>query len=521
MNDSRELADFASLRGSAAWDRVFVFVAILSGAVASLLVGGASGALRIILATACSGVVVVGAALTVRSVAHRRAILAWGAIASLGALAAVSPGDAGRTALLLLVPVAWLALEEDGGVMSALASVAGAAVVAGSAFGAGASLASIAAQAAMFAIGAFALAGAVAGFIARLRYTTAVQAEALRQQTLLGLIADELYGTLDPDAVLQRATDAATRLIGATGRGSRRAEFVLIEDGMVSVVARSDEDPLNATDEYSYPQSAHPALTSALSGHRVVVFRPRDITDGSLPRIRAEGTGTSAGVAVHIRLEGPVEAVLIVMRRGLVDFTPPELSRLREFASIVELAIANALGHARLAGSITTDEVTALPNHDEFARRVASVPRGVPYAVVVARLDAETGELSTTTLAGLARRAREQMRAGDVLGRTAANEVSALVHHADDASIDSLVKRLAGIAATSGVSVRAGACVGESGAAADLVLAGAAAALDEADAGSQPLHVNRQRGHISGHTPAPATRRRAKTRGRRSGGDTL
>ena len=217
---------------------------------------------------------------------------------------------------------------------------------------------------------------------------------AARQLTLLS----------EPAAIAALGAQLATRIASPLGSEIRRASYLRIEDGMVSVEAQCDEFGLQIVD--SWPLEEHPGLRDAVATRQPVsaALRPEEL--GPVFGAVLAETGITHGAWVPVCPDGVLHGVLALSSRDAA--LPAEcLDRCIALGYFLELALANWAAHQKLEQQATAEERRRIARelHDGLAHELAFIASktrgftGVPPAT-----------LDVRELAGAADRALDEAR---------------------------------------------------------------------------------------------------------------
>ena len=194
----------------------------------------------------------------------------------------------------------------------------------------------------------------------------------LRQEEALNSAARQLSLMVEPQAVTTLGVELAARIASPPGAQVRRAEYLLIEDGIVLVGAQFDESGLEIREKG--PLDEHPLLSKAVRTWKPVVGRldPQDV--GPALRAVLTDTGITHGAWVPVCPDGTLHGVLSIATRGLA--VPPEcVDRCVALGHLMELALSNWAAHQELEQQATIEERRRIARelHDGLAHELAFI----------------------------------------------------------------------------------------------------------------------------------------------------
>jgi signal transduction histidine kinase len=177
---------------------------------------------------------------------------------------------------------------------------------------------------------------------------------------------------VEPQAVTTLGVELAARIASPPGAQVRRAEYLLIEDGIVLVGAQFDESGLEIHEKG--PLDEHPLLSKAVRTWKPVVGRldPQDV--GPALRAVLTDTGITHGAWVPVCPDGTLHGVLSIATRGLA--VPPEcVDRCVALGHLMELALSNWAAHQELEQQATIEERRRIARelHDGLAHELAFI----------------------------------------------------------------------------------------------------------------------------------------------------
>jgi signal transduction histidine kinase len=226
----------------------------------------------------------------------------------------------------------------------------------------------------------------------------------LNQEAAINTAARQLTLLSEPAAIAALGAQLATRIASPLGSEIRRASYLRIEDGMVSVEAQCDEFGLQIVD--SWPLEEHPGLRDAVATRQPVTaaLRPEEL--GPVFGAVLAETGITHGAWIPVCPDGVLHGVLALSSRGAA--LPAEcLDRCIALGYFLELALANWAAHQKLEQQATAEERRRIARelHDGLAHELAFIASktrgftGVPPA-----------SLDVRELAGAADRALDEAR---------------------------------------------------------------------------------------------------------------
>jgi signal transduction histidine kinase len=258
----------------------------------------------------------------------------------------------------------------------------------------------------LFLMGCFAAMVSVAIHALRSRLVDANErtTRLLNQEAAINAAARELALLSEPVAITALGTQLATRIASPLGSEIRRASYLRIEDGWVSVDAQCDDFGLRIVE--SWPLQEHPGLREAVATLQPVAapLRPEEL--GPVFRSVLAETGITHGAWVPVCPDGALHGVLAVSSRGAP--LPAEcLDRCVGLGHILELALANWAAHQKLEQQATAEERRRIARelHDGLAHELAFIASKTRGLVTV-----PPATLDVRELAGAADRALDEAR---------------------------------------------------------------------------------------------------------------
>ena len=197
-------------------------------------------------------------------------------------------------------------------------------------------------------------------------------ARLLRQEEALNAAARQLSMMVDPQEITALGVELAARIASPPGAHVRRAEYLVIEDGMVVVEAQFDESGLEIHEKG--PLDEHPLLARAVRVWKPVVgpLDPEDVGP-ALKAVLSE-SGITHGAWVPVCPDGTLHGVLAIATRGLT--VPPEcVDRCVALGHLMELALSNWAAHQDLEQQATIEERRRIARelHDGLAHELAFI----------------------------------------------------------------------------------------------------------------------------------------------------
>jgi signal transduction histidine kinase len=226
----------------------------------------------------------------------------------------------------------------------------------------------------------------------------------LNQEAAINTAARQLTSLSEPSAITALGTQLATRIASPLGSEIRRASYLRIEDGMVSVDAQYDEFGLHIAE--SWPLEEHPGLRDAVAtGRPVTAPLGPEMLGPVFGAVLAE-SGITHGAWVPVCPDGVLHGVLALSSRGAP--LPAEcVDRCIALGNFLELALANWAAHQKLEQQATAEERRRIARelHDGLAHElafIASKTRGFTAAC--------PATVDVRELAGAADRALDEAR---------------------------------------------------------------------------------------------------------------
>jgi hypothetical protein len=218
----------------------------------------------------------------------------------------------------------------------------------------------------------------------RVRVMLVSRDEAHRRAVALERAAETLTAILQPDDVLEAAVRIAAEIVSPHGMTGRRAQYMRLNGGTITVVVEYDETGQHLPETYAL--SEHPILAE--------VFQTRAATSARLDAERAgplvasyiKKLDVTHGLYLPVIVFGELDGVLSVSLRG--QQLPDDLFELsKALMHVIELALTNANSHKLLEDLASTDELTGLPNRREFNRITQHRPGRFTFVILAMDLD--------------------------------------------------------------------------------------------------------------------------------------
>jgi diguanylate cyclase (GGDEF)-like protein len=270
----------------------------------------------------------------------------------------------------------------------------------------------------------------------RVRVMFVSRDEAHRRAVALERAAETLTAILQPDDVLEAAVRIAAEIVSPHGMTGRRAQYMRLNGGTITVVVEYDETGQHLPETYAL--SEHPILAE--------VFQTRAATSARLDAERAgplvasyiKKLDVTHGLYLPVIVFGELDGVLSVSLRG--QQLPDDLFELsKALMHVIELALTNANSHKLLEDLASTDELTGLPNRREFNRITQHRPGRFSFVILAMDLDGlkqvndtmghAAGDLLLRHVAAVL---QSSLRGGDVVARLGGDEFAAILFHADE-----------------------------------------------------------------------------------------
>jgi len=226
----------------------------------------------------------------------------------------------------------------------------------------------------------------------------------LNQEAAINTAARQLTLLSEPTAIAALGTQLATRIASPLGSEIRRASYLRVEGGMVSVYAQCDTLGLQILERW--PLDEQPGLRDAVATRKPVTasLHPEEL--GPVFRAVLAETGITHGAWVPVCPDGVLHGVLALSSRGAP--LPAEcVDRCIALGYFLELALANWAAHQELEQRATVEERRRIARelHDGLAHElafIASKTRGFAAA--------GPATLDVRELAGAADRALDEAR---------------------------------------------------------------------------------------------------------------
>ncbi|MEO9174115.1 MAG: diguanylate cyclase [Gaiellales bacterium] len=272
----------------------------------------------------------------------------------------------------------------------------------------------------------------------RRRQGERASADAAEQEALRTVAALVASGT-HPRAVFAAAAEHAARVLCGISSSVFRVE----PDGEARLVgfwSRADlpQLQLGALLEIEGPTAAAQVLRTGSSVATLYESGHPGVGSGRMPAI-------ASGASAAIEVDGLLWGVVGVGFADASAFNPTVVPRLKQFASLVSLAVTGSEAREQLASIASTDHLTGLHNQRSFSDRLDEEVRRArryerPLSLVMLDLDrlklvndAHGHEGGNRALAELAERLREICGVGEVLARVGGEEFAWILPETDAA----------------------------------------------------------------------------------------
>jgi len=217
---------------------------------------------------------------------------------------------------------------------------------------------------------------------ARLREKSDALERQLRSQRELVLIAEQIFTTLDPRAVLDQIADLLERLVGFDNIS------IEIYDRASRMLRPLTARGVNAEDYLEEWEVGEAGLATWVIEHNEPVLVVDQHDD---PRVHHFASGPIHGGLIVVPLRGRegVSGVLTVERLGEGNtFAEEEFDLVKLFAAQVSIALQNAEVYRAVEVRARTDGLTGLLNHGTFREWLnGRVARLEPFSLVMLDLD--------------------------------------------------------------------------------------------------------------------------------------
>jgi diguanylate cyclase (GGDEF)-like protein len=264
-------------------------------------------------------------------------------------------------------------------------------------------------------------------------------AELARLGRLMNDATQSLTSLRDPKEVIAQGTVAMLEL---AGRGFRGASYLRVSDGVVTQEAVADDRGSIPT---SYLLKDDPYVRTVVDSGEALITTVDRTTMGASFRSVTDDMDITDAALVPITVNDQLHGIFQVDSHGSV-VSEDLLVRFRALASVVELALANAIAHQELEMQANTDPLTGLSNRRGLSLYLDGERRLNAMGILVLDIDhlkaindAHGHEAGDKILVAVARAAAGVLRGGDLLARTGGDEFLAVVADADD----SIARRVA------------------------------------------------------------------------------
>ncbi|MHB8491497.1 MAG: GGDEF domain-containing protein [Solirubrobacteraceae bacterium] len=367
-----------------------------------------------------------------------------GYLVSLLLLFASQRSSAAGLRSMVLLPIVWSALYQRAW-EAALVTCAAAAVLGGASVIAGETLAvTIRLVVLWTAMGALVVVS-VQNLRRWLGVASAEREYALRRAEMLGTVAEDLNSTLDPRQVISTALHLIGGLSAGDGGALRQVRYLTTDEGDAVAIeaARSDE----ATSSGPLAPHEHEILADARRTHAVrrgalAVTGAGTREDGAsaldtgAEGSRVQDSGNRYGAWIPIEVDGDVHGVLAIETAG-GPMAPGEVSLMNTIGQILELSLANAIAHERVARASMTDPLTSLANRrgleslfEERRGRRAIGILSIDVDNLKATNDSEGHGAGDELISAMARAIEAVLRGGDIAARMGGDEFAVVIFDA-------------------------------------------------------------------------------------------
>jgi len=194
----------------------------------------------------------------------------------------------------------------------------------------------------------------------------------LLQEKAINEAARQLTLMVDPPTIIAMGTQLAADMASPPGSEVRRASYLVIEDGIVRVMAQFDESGYEIHE--TWPLDDHPPLLEAVrTGVPVVASLGADEVGPTLRCLICAG-GITHGAWVPVCPDGKLHGVLAISTRGMP--VPNEcLARCEALGHLLELALSKWAAHQTLEQQATAEERRRIARelHDGLAHELAFI----------------------------------------------------------------------------------------------------------------------------------------------------
>ena len=194
----------------------------------------------------------------------------------------------------------------------------------------------------------------------------------LLQEKAINEAARQLTLMVDPPAIIELGTQLAADMASPPGSEVRRASYLVIEDGIVRVMAQFDESGYELAG--TWPLDDHPPLQQAARTGGPVMARLAAEDVGPTLRALICPAGITDGAWVPVCPDGKLHGVLAISTRG--EPVPGEcVERCQALGHLLELALSNWAAHQTLEQQATAEERRRIARelHDGLAHELAFI----------------------------------------------------------------------------------------------------------------------------------------------------
>ncbi len=206
----------------------------------------------------------------------------------------------------------------------------------------------------------------------RLTRSNARTGRLLLQEKAVNVAARQLTLMVDPPAIIEMGTRLAADMASPPGSEVRRASYLVIEDGIVGVMAQFDDSGYEL--EGTWPLDDHPPLQQAVLTGRPVVARLAAEDVGPTLGALICPAGIPHGAWVPVCPDGTLHGVLAISTRG--EPVPDEcVERCQALGHLLELALSKWAAHQTLEQQATAEERRRIARelHDGLAHELAFI----------------------------------------------------------------------------------------------------------------------------------------------------
>jgi diguanylate cyclase (GGDEF)-like protein len=332
----------------------------------------------------------------------------------------------------------------------------------------------------------------IAGLCEELAACRALLTEQRRQMTILEFATQALTYSLDPEQVVQTATELAATLASPPGSSARRGVFYEISADTMRIIADSDDTGASAVGSWM-PISEHPMIPQALAAGEAVTGALDPEHAGPRARQIIARFGLKFAAYVPVRVRDAVHGILVVSSRDK-PITEELVERLGGLGALTSLALTNALRHREAETDAITDPLTRLTNRRGFEHAVDQLTTRHSFALLAIDVDNLKSindgyghAAGDALLVAIGHMLASVARKGETLARIGGDEFVLLIPDASEEAPAAVARRAKGAVAglnlpTGPASVSVGWASGAAGDDAYLVLQRADAELYAAKA---------------------------------------